>query len=328
MEYCNVNLNPGSVFLTLDDEKGIVSAQTKNGGDDNFVRYILKELENVRPGTPIPSATIVRYDFGNKRDEVLRGLNLTADSASNEEFMQRLEKFHWSSCIMLDEAFFCLAHDIPLLDATRDSRFSFQHNGFEDFVKNFRECAPDISFQAAELKDKLPEIIPGYFYVSFDGDMWMKDSELAPKAGGLSFQEYIQRNLDSLEPGKPLPDIFVARYEFDDITPLKDNPLDDKDTFLAFRLFPVIREQRSPKPKVCELANVIYCIQNGINPLEKTKIDLMKRFDYHNEIKRIRASVPAGLKIESVLPSENAENRKTVQHVPSRPKDTKQSPKL
>ena len=229
---------------------------------------------------------------------------------------------------MLDEAFFCLAQGIPLLDAARDSRFSFQHNGFEDFVKNFRECAPDITSHAEELKDKLPEIIPGYFYVSFDGDMWIKDSELAPKAGGLSFPEYIQRNLDSLEPGKPLPDIFVVRYEFDDIMPLKNNPLEDEDDFLVFRLFPLIREQRFPKSQACELANVIYCIQNGINPLEKTKIDLMKRFDYHNEIKRIRASVPAGLKIESVLPSETAENRKTVQHVPSRPKDTKQSPKL
>ena len=54
MKNNNVNLNPGSVFLTLEDEKGIVNAQTKNGSDDNFVRYILKELEKVRPGTPIP----------------------------------------------------------------------------------------------------------------------------------------------------------------------------------------------------------------------------------------------------------------------------------
>lgn len=328
MENSNINLNPGSIFLTIEDGR-IVNAQTKNGGDDNFVRYTLNELEKVRPGTLIPNQAIIRYDFGNKRDEVLRGLDLTkADYATNEEFMQRIEKYHQSSCITLCEAFFCLANDIPLLDDARDNRFFLRQNGFEDFVRNFRDCAPDVSSQVAEIKDKLPDIVPGYFYVSFDADMWMKDSEVAPKSGGLSFSDYIQRNLDDLEPGEPLPSIFVARYEFDDITPLKDNPMDDKDVFLVYRVFPIIREQRSAKPKACELVDVVFCIQNGINPLETTRIELMKRPDYQNDIKRIRASVPAGLKIESVLPSNTEKNRKTVQHVPSRLQDTKQTPKL
>ena len=293
-----LNLNPGSVFLTLDDEKGIVSAQTKNGGDDNFMRYILKELENVRPGRPIPERLIVRYDMGEQRRN-LPEIVLNDHGFYTGYFLpftrgRGIPPLH---LLTIGEAVFCLVKDIPLTEAYT----LINDESCKDFLQKSMGCAPDISSKVAALRDKIPPLVPGYCYVTYDEKLRAIDMELTAKRG-MSYKDYIQRNLDRLEPGKPLTAYSIVRYSFDDITPLKNNPLDDRDSFIRTRLTPTIWEQKVPLPEVYDLSAVIYCILHKKNPLTTTEEELMKNPEYFNERRRIMDSVPARLNLQDAIP--------------------------
>lgn len=310
----HLNLNPGSVFLTLEDEKGIVNAQTKNGGDDNFVRYILKELENVRPGRPIPERLIVRYDMGEQRR------NLPEIVLNDHGFYAgyilpfiRNKVIPLMQSLTLADAAFCVVKDIPLMDASWDNRLFNVDESYKDFLCAKMDCAPDVSTKVATLGDELPPLVPGYFYATFNEDLRATDSELTVKRRGMSFKDYIQRNLNRLEPGKPLTAYLIARYSFDDITPLKNNPLNDRDSFIRNRVTPTIWEQKSPLPKILDLSTVIYCILHEINPLTTTDRELMKNPEYFNERKRIMSSIPVGLKLQDAMPVRRS--KKTGRHL-------------
>ena len=270
-----LNLNPGSFFLTLEKEGGIVRAQTKNGGDDNFVRYILNELSGLRPGSYMPKRCIIRYDMGPKR-KMVEGI-ASMDNETTERLLNSLREngLQRSHSLSMTDAVFCVQSKINLLAAASDNEKFKKHPFYKNYLDNFSRIVPDIIPKVTQLMAKLPAVIPGYFYATFDGATCITDFELTPKEGGLSFSDYIRRNLDRLEPGKPLPDTILASYELADITPLKDNPLEDANSFLRQRLFPVILEQRSPKAKTYDMANIIFCIKNNLNAIT-SKTALMK----------------------------------------------------
>ena len=270
-----LNLNPGSFFLTLEKEGGIVRAQTKNGGDDNFVRYILNELSGLRPGSYMPERCIIRYDMGPNR-KMVEGIT-SMDNETTERLLVTLRKngmqqSHWLS---MADAVFCVLNNINLLAAASDNQKFKKHPFYKNYLDNFSRIVPDIFPKVTQLRAKLPAVIPGYFYATFGGDTCIMDFELTLKEGGLSFSDYIQRNLSRLEPGQPLPDTILASYELADITPLKDNPLGDANNFFHERLFPVILEQRCPKAKTYDMAYIIFCIKNNLNPAT-SKTALMK----------------------------------------------------
>lgn len=311
MENEKLKFNPGSVFLTTGSKGVLVDASFKNGGDDNFIRYMLDALDRLTPGEPIPGHLITRYDMGDLRWELPSLDESSKDEYVNLDFLPFIRKHNIpiKQQIMLADAAYCVGREIPLLDAADSPRAFAETEDYRAAIEDLYRAAPALTENIARLRAALPQQETGCVYYTFDSALGVMDVELVGK-DGMSWYDYVQRNLDRLVPGKALPPLLITRLDLEDIAPLKNCSQEDAHRFIRDCAIPLMLEQGKEITASHWLDQIIYCIKHGINPLT-TSVDDYASPGYFKELSEIRKSVPPGLSVKTV------NEHRAVKHVSS-----------
>lgn len=200
------NLNPGSVFLLLDKNLMIRRSVLKNGGNNNFIRFVLDILSELRPGEPIPQGLILRYDMREMRNEIAWDyLDLAGESF--EKTVSPIVRHHSinvAKFIPVSSAAYCLTSGKSLLDVSADMMNYIFEEDYHSTVAQYQRSAPDLSEHIGRLRAALPPLVPGSCYTVLNVEKKVIDAVLVEK-GGMSFLDFVERQLRRLEPGKPLP---------------------------------------------------------------------------------------------------------------------------
>ena len=200
------NLNPGSVFLLLDENFVIKRSCLKNGGDNNFIRFVLDVLSELKPGATIPQRLILRYDMHEMRNELAWDY-VDLASESFEKTVSPILRHHSinvANFISLSSAAYCLMSGKSLLDVSADMMNYIFEEDYHSTGAQYQRSAPDLSEHIARQRAALPPLVPGSCYTVLDVEKKVIDAVLVEK-GSMSFRDFVERQLRRLEPGKPLP---------------------------------------------------------------------------------------------------------------------------
>ena len=314
-------------FMTNSDFHGYWMTPS-NDGDKGYLNFVLNRLEGILSGLPISDGLMMHYQ---RNCDTFVQVDAQAANPPRDITLIGLDGLHFKHMLTVESAAYCILHDIPLLDAGKDTTLFTKREGYFKEIMEISNWFPDLKEKLPALRKSIEKNVPepGSIHITYTGQLYpLRISTDGPGMEG--FKSYLSEEMRKVKPGEPLPDKMFVHYDLPDISGLHYSDGEDKNEFLTHKLYNRLINQEGTIPMVIvHLHEAMYSVQNDIPLLSCDARRQFERPDYFDKCNEMRRSAPdLSAKLDALQGREEEEPNKA-RHVPARSvKPKKQGPKV